>query len=96
MEDILILMFAIFAIFVLPIGGGLLMAYTKMKQKHEERMALNRSAEGHEAEIEGLSRIADILDQRVQVLERILDDEVPDWRSTHMGRDTYTETSRVR
>lgn len=31
-------------------------------------------------ELTQMSKIADILDQRVAVLERILDDEVPDWR----------------
>jgi len=32
------------------------------------------------AELDQMSKIADILDQRVNVLERILDDEVPNWR----------------
>ena len=68
---------------IIAIVGGFALAAVKMRYKHEERMALNRSAEGHEAEIESLSRIADILDQRTQVLENILDEEVPDWRSTH-------------
>ncbi len=31
-------------------------------------------------ELTQMSKIADILDQRVAVLERILDDEVPNWR----------------
>jgi len=31
-------------------------------------------------ELTQMSKIADILDQRVSVLERILDDEVPNWR----------------
>ena len=31
-------------------------------------------------ELTQMSKIADILDQRVAVLERILDDEIPDWR----------------
>ena len=30
--------------------------------------------------LDQMSKIADILDQRVNVLERILDDEVPNWR----------------
>jgi len=38
------------------------------------------------AELEQMSKIADILDQRVNVLERILDDEVPNWR----GNDDKT------
>ena len=69
---------------IIAIVGGYVVAVTKMRLKHKEKMALNASAEGHEAEIEGLSRIADILDQRVQVLEKILDDEVPHWRDTHV------------
>ena len=76
--DTLALMIPIVAI-VMGIGSGML----KMHYKHKEKMALNRSAEGQEAELDGLSRIADILDQRVQVLEKILDDEVPDWREIH-------------
>ena len=31
-------------------------------------------------ELTQMSKIADILDKRVAVLERILDDEIPDWR----------------
>ena len=31
-------------------------------------------------ELTQMSKIADILDQRVAVLERILDDEIPNWR----------------
>jgi len=31
-------------------------------------------------ELTQMSKIADILDKRVAVLERILDDEVPNWR----------------
>ena len=31
-------------------------------------------------ELTQMSKVADILDQRVAVLERILDDEIPDWR----------------
>ena len=76
--EILVFMIPIVAI-VMGIGSGML----KMHYKHKENMALNHSAEGQEAELEGLSRIADILDQRVQVLEKILDDEVPDWRAIH-------------
>jgi|GEM_PF-596015 len=73
----------VFLIPIVAIVGGIYSSMVKMKYKHEERMALNQSAEGHEAEIESLSRIADILDQRTQVLEDILDDEVPEWRTTH-------------
>ncbi len=35
------------------------------------------------ASLERMSKVADILDQRVNVLERILDDEIPDWRDNH-------------
>ena len=31
-------------------------------------------------ELTQMSKIADILDQRVSVLQKILDDEVPNWR----------------
>ena len=31
-------------------------------------------------ELTQMSKIADILDKRVAVLERILDDEIPNWR----------------
>lgn len=45
---------------------------------------LNKTAgtitEDQATELTQMSKIADILDQRVAVLERILDDEVPDWR----------------
>ena len=45
---------------------------------------LNKTAgtitEDQSVELTQMSKIADILDQRVSVLEKILDDEVPDWR----------------
>ncbi len=45
---------------------------------------VNKSAgtitEDQAMELTQMSKIADILDQRVAVLERILDDEIPDWR----------------
>ncbi len=47
--------------------------------KHKERMMDHMSGD-QIAELEQMSKIADILDQRVNVLERILDDEVPNWR----------------
>ena len=68
---------------IIAIVGFTGTSIAKLHYRHEEKMALNRSAEGHEAEIESLSRIADILDQRTQVLENILDEEVPDWRSQY-------------
>ena len=45
---------------------------------------MNKSAgtitEDQATELTQMSKIADILDQRVAVLERILDDEIPNWR----------------
>jgi len=45
---------------------------------------LNKTAgtitEDQAMELTQMSKIADILDQRVAVLERILDDEIPNWR----------------
>jgi len=45
---------------------------------------LNKTAgtitEDQATELTQMSKIADILDQRVSVLERILDDEIPNWR----------------
>jgi len=40
------------------------------------------------AELEQMSKIADILDQRVNVLERILDDEVPNWRDNQSPKNS--------
>ena len=62
---------------------GLPIALVWMSFRHKEKMALNSNPEVGDAEVESLSRIADILDQRVQVLERILDSEVPDWREQY-------------
>ena len=50
--------------------------------KHKERM-MDHMSDDQIAELEQMSRIADILDQRVNVLERILDDEIPEWREKH-------------
>ncbi len=60
---------------VMGIGAGMLKSYFK----HKERMMDHMSGD-QMAELERMSRIADILDQRVNVLEDILDDEVPNWR----------------
>lgn len=80
MEGILALMIPIIAI-VMGIGTGML----KMHYKHKERMMDHMSGD-QIAELDQMSKIADILDQRVNVLERILDDEVPNWR----GNDDKT------
>jgi phage shock protein B len=57
------------------IGAGMLKSY----YNHKERM-MGHMSEDQMAELERMSRVADILDQRVNVLENILDDEVPNWR----------------
>ncbi len=36
-----------------------------------------------EATLDELRRTAERLEERLEVMERILDDEVPDWRSRH-------------
>ncbi|MGB0905950.1 MAG: envelope stress response membrane protein PspB [Maricaulaceae bacterium] len=72
--DTLALMIPIVAI-VMGIGSGML----KMHYKHKERM-MDHMSEDQITELSQMSKIADILDQRVNVLERILDDEVPNWR----------------
>ena len=50
--------------------------------KHKERM-MNHMSTDQLAELEQMSKVADILDQRVNVLERILDDEIPNWRENN-------------
>ncbi len=72
--EILVFMIPIIAI-IMGVGAGMLKSY----YKHKERMVGHMSAD-QLAELERMSRLADILDQRVNVLERILDDEVPNWR----------------
>ena len=59
-------------------GAGMLKSY----YKHKESM-MGHMSEDQMAELERMSRIADILDQRVNVLESILDDEVPQWRENN-------------
>lgn len=51
----------------------------RVHYRHKERM-VGHMSEAQMAELEQMSRLADILDQRVHVLERILDDEIPNWR----------------
>lgn len=72
-------------VFMIPIVAIIMGVGSKMLQSHydhKERMGNGGSPESgtHRAELEQMSRIADILDQRVKVLERILDDEIPNWR----------------
>ena len=75
--EILVFLIPIVAI-VMGIGSGML----KMHYQHKERM-MNHMSGDQIAELDQMSKIADILDQRVDVLERILDDEVPNWRENN-------------
>jgi phage shock protein B len=75
--EILVFLIPIVAI-VMGIGSGML----KMHYQHKERM-MNHMSGDQIAELDQMSKIADILDQRVNVLERILDDEVPNWRENN-------------
>lgn len=72
--EILVFMIPIVAI-IMGVGSGMLKTY----YRHKEKMVGHMSAD-QLAELERMSKLADILDQRVNVLERILDDEVPNWR----------------
>lgn len=74
MEDIIAVFIPIVAI-VMVFG----MIIVKSYFGHKERMMDHMSGD-QVAELERMSKLADIFDQRVQVLERILDDEVPNWR----------------
>ncbi len=67
---------------ILAIGGGIAAGMLKSYYKHKERM-MDHMSDDQIAELEQMSRIADILDQRVNVLEKILDDEIPNWRESH-------------
>jgi phage shock protein B len=72
--QVLVFMIPIIAI-VMGVGSGML----KMHYQHKEKMMHHMSGD-QMAELEQMSKIADTLDQRVAILERILDDEVPNWR----------------
>jgi len=50
--------------------------------KHKERM-MGHMSDDQIAELDQMSRRADILDRRVAVLENILDDEIPSWRESY-------------
>lgn len=76
-EGQMALMIPILAILMI-FGTGMLKTYLN----HKEKM-MDHLSEDQIAELEQMSRIADILDQRVNVLEQILDDEIPTWRETH-------------
>ncbi len=67
---------------IIAIGGGIAAGMLKSYYKHKERM-MDHMSEDQLAELDQMSRRADILDQRVAVLENILDDEIPNWRENH-------------
>ena len=64
---------------MMAIGMVPFIIWTKMHYNFKTK-SLGQMSEDQMAELERMSRIADILDQRVNVLESILDDEVPNWR----------------
>ena len=67
---------------IIAIAGGIGAGMLKSYFKHKERMMDHMSGD-QMAELDGMSKVADMLDQRVNVLERILDDEVPNWRENN-------------
>jgi len=85
---VLALMIPIVAI-VGGIGAGILKSHYKHKEKMMGHMSVDQMAE-----LEQMSKIADILDQRVNVLERILDDEVPNWRDNQSLKSSKDGESR--
>lgn len=72
----------VFMIPIVAIIGGIGSGMLKNYLKHKEKM-MNFMSEDQVAELDQMSRRADILDQRVAVLENILDDEVPSWRESN-------------
>ncbi len=64
---------------VMGIGFVPVIVWLNLHYKHKSR-SMGQMSGDQMAELEQMSKIADILDQRVNVLERILDDEVPNWR----------------
>ena len=74
----------IFMIPIVAIIGGVGSGMLKMHYQHKEKMMHHMSGD-QMAELDQMSKIADTLDQRVAVLEKILDDEVPDWRENKNG-----------
>lgn len=71
---------ALIPIFAMTMVFGTIML--KSYFKHKERM-MDHMSDDQVAELSQMSKIADILDQRVNVLENILDDEIPQWREKH-------------
>ena len=78
---------------IVAIVGGIGAGMLKSHYKHKEKMMGHMSAD-QMAELDGMSKIADILDQRVNVLERILDDEIPSWRENHSQKNTPINSPR--
>jgi len=77
MESILALMIPIIAI-LMPV----FIVWVVAHYRHADKQ-LNQLDPKQAAELTQMSKVADMLDQRVNVLERILDDEVPGWRETN-------------
>jgi phage shock protein B len=73
----------VFMIPIIAIVMGVASSMLKTHYEHKERMGGTTGPQSgeHARELEQMSKIADILDQRVKVLERILDDEIPNWRN---------------
>jgi len=63
------------AAILMPLG----IVWVSLHYRHLNK-TVGTITEDQAMELTQMSKIADILDQRVAVLERILDDEVPDWR----------------
>jgi phage shock protein B len=64
---------------IMAIGFVPFIVWLNLHYKYKNR-SLGQMSGDQMAELERMSRVADILDQRVNVLEDILDDEVPNWR----------------
>jgi phage shock protein B len=67
---------------MMAIGMVPFIIWSKMHYNFKTK-SLGQMSEDQMAELERMSRTADILDQRVNVLESILDDEVPNWRENN-------------
>lgn len=77
MEDIIALFIPIIAVSMIPF-----IVWINLHYKYKNR-ALGSMTDDQMTELTQMSKIADILDQRVNVLEKILDDEVPNWRENN-------------
>lgn len=79
MEEVLIPIFAIFAIFIACPG---MILYYLLKRREQAGDAKPDPKMAND-----MLRIAEKLEARVQSLETILDSEVPGWRKNLEGRD---------